>query len=113
MVRYHRDVYDPYEIARLVPNFIDKIRISKHARYKIQASDISIHWPIRNVYPFEYYVQDNDIVKVAFRTAYNDKHDLCLVIDYVRGVVTTVWLVDKDYHHENLDVSQYERCPYG
>lgn len=113
MVRYHISVYDPYNIANLVPTFIDRTRLSKHTRYKVRASSINLRWPIRNAYPFEYYVDDGDIVKVAFRAPYDSRWDVCLVIDYVRGVVTTVWLVEKDYHHNNLDLSLYEGNPNG
>ena len=113
MVRYHKDVYDPYRIRSLVPNFIRKTRLSRHAKYNIQASSINLRWPVRDAYPFEYYVDNGNIVKVAFRAPYNNEWDVCLVIDYVHGVVTTVYLVDKDYHHENLDVALYQQRPYG
>jgi hypothetical protein len=113
MVRYHTRLYDPYDIASLVPTFIRRTRLSKHARYKVQASSINLRWPITNAYPFEYYVDDGNIVKVVFRAPYDQTWDICLVVDYVNGKITTVWLVSKDYHHENLDTSLYERCPHG
>ncbi len=45
--------------------------------------------------------------KAVFRTAYDLKHDLCLVVLLASGTVKTVWLNKLTDSHKTLDKSRY------
>jgi hypothetical protein len=52
---------------------------------------------------FEY-----ETTKVVYRTSYDDKHDLVLVVNPKKQFVRTVWLNRKDDIHNTLDASKYD-----
>lgn len=50
------------------------------------------------------------ISKILYRTAYDDKHDLCLAIIPNQRFVKTVWLNVKTDKHETLDTFKYTKA---
>jgi len=108
MIRYHVDVYDPYKIREVLPHQIGRMSLTKHAKEKVKACGILLEFPIKGAVPFEYYVEEAGIVKAVFRAPYNDEWDMCIALSFVSGKIVTIYLVQKNYHHENLDTSLYE-----
>jgi hypothetical protein len=108
---YHRRVHWPFEPPSL-PTGSPVLLYTKHAESKAERMEVkpdTIH--LDKVEIFEIQTDDNgNIVKYAFRTDYNGRFDLCMVLapvaDGIANVVT-MWFNEKRDKHGTLDKSRY------
>ena len=118
MYRYHKKIYFP-DIKKLqVLN--DKLNMynwqySKHAIDNLQYRSIDINailMFIKNIklkYDniFEYYVKDDNIIKVCYRINFNNYTDLILVLNKYKKIIT-IYLNNKDDKHYTLKRELYQ-----
>lgn len=103
---YHKDLGN-------VPNvtYTGKLQYTEHAkraamtdRYGYITLPSTVNASAKVV---EVEVKRGKPVKALFRSAYDRKHDLCLVVLLDTGTVKTVWLNRANDLHKTLDKSRY------
>ena len=109
---YHAQVFMP-EIARSVA-FSAMVRATPHARHaattdRYGAFTLPTVVDTRQGDIVEAKVVDGVVVKVVIRQAYDDAHDIVLVLDPRPSmpVLITAWLNERGDDHGTLDVSRY------
>lgn len=122
---YHRDLGFPPKVRKLLDvatdpdkNFIMRLKYTRHAleqKYRhMKKINGEVNLPdtvnYKDCDPIEVRMKDGKIIKVLYRTPYDKNTDLILVVahDQTVNLVVTLWLNDKDDHHETLDLSRYD-----
>lgn len=111
MKKFHAELYMPEVALKL--QFAALLRYTKHAikaasddRYgKIELPKV---FDTRNASLIEAVVKDGKVVKSLWRQAYDQLHDLCLVLDPSTATVITAWLNLKTDRHSTLDEAKYD-----
>ena len=129
MKLYHREVYWPVGIDRILPQCFEswnevELQYSPHARKEANSDRYGkVKLPetinLETAYIFEVEINDSGVLnKIVARVPYNNKFDLVIVmkvnqyvVNYV--IVKTIWLNSVDDKHKTLDESKYERNPNG
>lgn len=116
---YHKDVYLPRGVRRLIPNVPIRLVWSKHAidqlwyKYGLDYRIMPTTLILRNN-PIEVEVENDRAIKVVVRIpSPKVGYDACLAI-MVNGTVKTVWLNHNSDYHTTLDKSKYQKkvnCP--
>lgn len=112
-VLYHREIGFPKDI-RFPNGFTPEVRLkygshSREAALTDRYGNITLprSVDVRKGDMFEIGVTGNVITKLAVRFAYDQQHDLTIVINTRDGFVKTVWLNDKGDTHRTLNHSKY------
>jgi hypothetical protein len=114
MTLYHPDLYMPTVIDKALPSKGKMMIIpSKHALEQAQKKGFNLPNAIdfSESKLFEVEVLGRSITKIAYRTPYNKRYELCLVINPLNHLIVTAWLNDITDNHYSLDVSKYSRSP--
>lgn len=109
---YHADLGIPQHINL---EFACYLNYTLHAR---EAAKSDRYGPInlptvfdtRNATLIEVGVENGSVVKAMYRQHYDNRHDLCLVINLKANKVVTVWLNEKNDNHKTLDASKYVKA---
>lgn len=112
---YHRDIFIPAGVKNALPIGRYNLLLSNHAKHASSSDrygEITIpeFITIKLEDIFEVEVVGNRVTKFVVRSAYNAKHDICIVIvptTPVEGRVKTVWLNKKSDNHKTLDKNKY------
>lgn len=121
---YHKDLGFPPKIQKLLDvatdpsnDYVMRLKYTRHAasqQYRhVKKINGVVQLPDRVLYkdcePVEVRTKDGKIIKVLYRTPYDKNTDLILVVahDLRVNLVVTLWLNDKDDHHDTLDKSRY------
>ena len=120
MKRYHKKVYFPHEKELILfNNNLNNIsfKYSKHCLENLKYRLIDIEKALifiskleldyNNI--FEYYILDNQIIKVCYRIKYNDELDLILVLSNEKNIIT-IYINSSIDKHETLNKNLY--CQY-
>lgn len=110
MTLYHADIHLPQQAKGL--QFVSLLNYTPHAR---QAAQDDRYGPVklpttfdsRSATLIEAGVLDGKVVKAVYRQHYDNRFDLCLVLNLKANRVVTVWLNEKNDHHKTLDGSKY------
>ena len=121
MKRYHKKVYFPFGSITDLHKFTDKLnamqwRYTPHAldnlKYRaIDNRDILLF--IKDLVldfsdVFEFYTQDNEVIKACYRIYYNDDIDIILVISNDKKIIT-IYLNERNDLHYTLKENQYNK----
>lgn len=113
MTLYHSDIHLPQQAKGL--EFMTLLNYTMHAR---QAAQDDRYGPItlpnvfdsRSATLIEAGMLNGQVVKAVYRQHYDNRFDLCLVINLKANRVVTVWLNEKNDHHKTLDGGKYARA---
>lgn len=114
IVKYHKDVYLPPELERkaltILVRYNGRYRLTEHAVRRVIQKRVRLpkRIPFHDVGVVEVTTYDGKVQKFLLRFDHGDGvNDVCL--SYAReGNVCTVWLNQKDDHHETLKRRAYE-----
>ncbi len=110
---YHHQVFMPKNL--LMPTAPFLLNYSTHAkiaanndRYGLIKLPASIDPKYAKVIEVE--TDDNDnVIKIVYRTPYNNQKALCIVVVPAERLVKTVWLNERLDKHQTLNTSKYSR----
>ena len=109
---YHKEVYWPAPLNRLLPSGKMELRYSNHAREQCRDkyTDIPIlkSIDISTGTVVECEIIGHKLTKFLWRTRLTDTLDVCMIIQ-PDGFVRTVWANRSNDRHRTLDHSKYER----
>jgi len=121
MKRYHKKIYFPINNQERLSAFCDNLnnkqwQFTKHTldnlKYRnIDKTGLLLYIKERQLRVgniFEYYEENNIIIKACFRLAYNEIFDIILVINNVKSIIT-IYLNLKEDRHYTLNESIYNR----
>lgn len=121
MKRYHKKVYFPLGSGTALHKFTNKLnamqwKYTSHSldnlKYRsIDNRDILLF--IKDLVLdfsdiFEFYAQDNEVIKACYRIYYNDDIDIILVLSNDKKIIT-IYLNEKDDLHYTLKENQYNK----
>ncbi len=127
-LRYHRKIYFPPDSENLLEEFVDNLYksnsmvFSSHSVEKIvgYCADYGrslFRYLIKSIHKgnisadniFEYYYSNDAVKKACFRFSFKEfPVDIVLVVSYT-AVVITVYVVNKDDKHSNMNKALYEK----
>lgn len=107
---YHYQVGMPISPAQK----LIKLVYSEHAKHQMIDDRYGVIVPpvavdLSKCKIIEMEVEDNQPIKLVVRTRYNNKLDLCIVVNTKDGFVRTVWFNQASDRHNSLDRSKYVR----
>lgn len=116
---YHKDLGFPNRVTNMLAGakkakFQFELDYSYHAKQSAETDrygriNLPTHVDCGSAQPIEVETKDGQINKVVYRTAYNEKFDLVIVVVANDGFVRTVWLNRVDDIHNSLDESKYNK----
>jgi hypothetical protein len=109
---FHADVWFPPQLQAFMPKASIKLIWSKHAiaalwndRYGICQAPLFVHPKESRAVEVEF--DGKKVIKVLYRTRYDNTRDLCIVVMPETGVVKTAWVNLVCDTHKTLDSSKY------
>ena len=112
MLRYHKKIYFPDTAEKDLSEFTDKLnrlqwKYTAHSidniKYRV-VDNKSILLFIRDLKldsknVFEYYADDNGIIKICYRIPYMDNMDIILVLSECKEIITIYLNSNTDLHY--------------
>lgn len=120
MKRYHKNICFPSQYTSQLMDLTNKFNSQKYFKYTTHANDNfknrfdymnilqflkdSIYFKYEDV--FEYYIDNDKIVKACFKIHYNEFKDLIIVLSDSKAIVT-LYLNNKGDNHSTLKHELY------
>jgi len=118
-MRYHKEVYIPQQDTTKLKALTNTLnnkswKYSKHCldnlKYRVISQEDILYFikalKLQEDNIFEYYTENNNIIKVCYRISYINSLDIILVVSDKKELVT-IYINTADDKHETLDKNLY------